>query len=182
MSFPSFFDIKPTDTEPDDTEFRATQGDADAQFELGMRYHNGEGASKDYEKAMQWFRKAAEQDHVTAQFFLGSMSDKGKGTPRNYAQAVCWYRKAAEQGDVAAQHHLGLMYAYGRGVPKDVIEGYKLISMVAMQKGKGRLHAGAGAANQTLYELETSMSPKQITEAQKQTAESHRENQEAVEQ
>ncbi|HRT23528.1 MAG TPA: sel1 repeat family protein, partial [Anaerohalosphaeraceae bacterium] len=37
------------------------QGDADAQFHLGLRYLKGEGVPQDSEKAVAWFAKAAEQ-------------------------------------------------------------------------------------------------------------------------
>jgi TPR repeat protein len=35
--------------------------DAGAQFNLGVRYYNGEGVAKDLEKAAYWYTKAAEQ-------------------------------------------------------------------------------------------------------------------------
>ena len=35
----------------------AEQGDAKAQFNLGVRYANGEGVPKDASQAVTWFRK-----------------------------------------------------------------------------------------------------------------------------
>src|ERR1700694_1489127 len=43
----------------------AGQGDADAQWQIGVRYHNGEDVPRDDTQAMQWFLRAAEQGHVT---------------------------------------------------------------------------------------------------------------------
>ena len=40
---------------------QAESGDADAQYELAVRYRGGIGLAKDKEKAAKWFRKAAEQ-------------------------------------------------------------------------------------------------------------------------
>ena len=45
----------------------AEQGDAVAQYTLGIMYSEGEGVSQDYKKAVKWFRKAAEQGDSAAQ-------------------------------------------------------------------------------------------------------------------
>ncbi|MDO4440771.1 MAG: sel1 repeat family protein, partial [Moraxella sp.] len=37
----------------------AEQGNADAQFNLGNMYDNGNGVKQDYAQAVRWFRKAA---------------------------------------------------------------------------------------------------------------------------
>lgn len=44
----------------------AEQGDADAQFKLGLLYSDGQGVPQDYTKAAEWFGKAAEQGHSEA--------------------------------------------------------------------------------------------------------------------
>ena len=49
----------------------AEVGNVDAQNNLGVMYHFGEGVSKDFSKAAEWYRKAAEKNHVKAQFNLG---------------------------------------------------------------------------------------------------------------
>jgi len=47
----------------------AEQGDAEAQYNLGVRYANGEGVPEDYKEAVKWFRKAAEQGFAAAHEF-----------------------------------------------------------------------------------------------------------------
>jgi hypothetical protein len=49
----------------------AEQGIADAQFNLGQLYANGQGVPQDYVRARQWYEKAAVQGEVLAQFNLG---------------------------------------------------------------------------------------------------------------
>ena len=39
----------------------AEQGDARAQYNLGVMYAEGEGVPQDYKAAVQWYRRAAEQ-------------------------------------------------------------------------------------------------------------------------
>ena len=85
---------------------RADQGDAAAQYNLGLMYANGRGVPQDLAQAVSWTRKAADQGLADAQFDLGLMYAKGRGVPQDDAQAVSWYRKAADQGDANAQSNL----------------------------------------------------------------------------
>ena len=97
----------------------AEQGDAKAQFNLGVMYANGQGVAQDHAQAVQWYRKAADQGDAKAQFNLGAMYAEGRGVAQDDAQAVQWFRKAADQGHADAQLILGAMYAEGRGVAQD---------------------------------------------------------------
>jgi len=97
----------------------AEQGNAKAQFQVGLIYANGQGVAKDEQQAVDWFGKAAKQGHREAQTKLGFMYATGKGVAQNYSSAVYWCYKAAEQGDTIAQYNLGLMYAKGQGVAQD---------------------------------------------------------------
>ena len=69
-------------------------------------YENGRGVPQDNEKAIAWYRKAAEQGHAIAQCNVGWMYENGRGVPRDYEKAIAWYRKAAEQGNERAQENL----------------------------------------------------------------------------
>ena len=48
----------------------ARQGDAEAQFYLGLCYNYGDGVEKDLSEAVIWFRKAAVQGLAKAQDML----------------------------------------------------------------------------------------------------------------
>ena len=50
----------------------ATNGDADAQYNLGDCYCKGLGVAKNYQEAVKWFRKAAGQNHAKAQLGLAA--------------------------------------------------------------------------------------------------------------
>ena len=136
----------------------ANQGNAPAQYNLGLMYEGGRGVPKDEAQAVAWFRKAAEQGNATAQYNLGVMYDNGRGVPKEEAQAVAWYRKAAEQGNAMAQTNLGLMYFIGRGVQKDVVLTYMLYNIAAA--------SGKEKAINNRASLEGTLSRQQITEAQ----------------
>jgi len=47
--------------------FAKEQGDAKAQYELGLLYVYGDGIPQDYTKATELFSKAAEQGYADAQ-------------------------------------------------------------------------------------------------------------------
>lgn len=100
-------------------EEKAKQGDANAQFNLGLLYLTGKDVAKDPVEAELWLTRAASQGHARAQFTLARMFHQGKGVPQNYEAAVKWYTKAAEYGHTHAQHHLGMMYNRGLGVEKN---------------------------------------------------------------
>ena len=72
-------------------------------------YANGTGVAKDNTKAMEWFRKAAEQGHAFAQYDLGFMYANGIDVPTDNAKAMEWLRKAADQGHNDAQRKLDAM-------------------------------------------------------------------------
>jgi len=88
---------------------RAEKGDADAQFNLGVKYYRGDGVPKDAVQAATWYRRAAEQGAASAQYNLGLMHTSGEGVPKDAVQAASWFRKAAEQGYALAQNNLGAM-------------------------------------------------------------------------
>ena len=75
-------------------------------------------ATEDYEQALHWYEKAAEQGHVKAQFICGKMYDDGEGTATNREKALYWYEKAAEQGDAKAQLEVGKHYLFEMDMEK----------------------------------------------------------------
>jgi TPR repeat protein len=99
----------------------AGQGDADAQYNLGVMHENGQGVPANRAEAALWYRKAADQGHVAAQTSLGRHYDAAE----DYSEAVRWYRKAADQGYPRAQFALGAMYETGKGVPQSSAEAVR---------------------------------------------------------
>lgn len=100
----------------------AEQGNAAAQYLLGLAYYNGQGVQQDYSKAFEWLLKAAEQGNANAQNTIGTMYFKGQAVPQDNSKAFGWYRKSAEQGNPTAQHILGLAYYTGEGLPQDFMQ------------------------------------------------------------
>lgn len=74
----------------------AEQGNAHAQFALGVLFHKNIQEGPEYTEAAQWYRQAAEQGHAEAQFTLGLLYADGDGVPQNDAEALTWFHRAAE--------------------------------------------------------------------------------------
>src|SRR5690348_8650685 len=91
----------------------ANQGDAAAQFSLGMAYAEGNGVEADGEQAAQWFRMADDQGHIAAMYNLAASYSGGFDVDQDYAEAARWYRQAALQGHAQDQNNLGVLYDNG---------------------------------------------------------------------
>uniref|UniRef100_A0A914VDN6 CARD domain-containing protein n=1 Tax=Plectus sambesii TaxID=2011161 RepID=A0A914VDN6_9BILA len=70
----------------------AEQGNADAQFNLGLMYENGQSVPKSYKQAVKWYKKSAEQGDADGQFNLGKMYKNGWGVPKSDDEAVIWFK------------------------------------------------------------------------------------------
>ena len=114
----------------------AEQGDAPAQYHLGMLYHKGRGVPQDDVQARKWYAKAAAQGLAKAQFGLGTLYFNGEGGAKDYQQALRWFRLAANQGEALAQTKLAIMYDDGTGVPKDKVQAYMWLSLAAANGDK----------------------------------------------
>ncbi len=77
----------------------ADHGNADAQWQIGVRYHSGEGVPQNDSQAMLWFQLAAEQGNVAAQSALGSYYWAGRGVPEDLTKAYMWSAIALAGGD-----------------------------------------------------------------------------------
>jgi TPR repeat protein len=137
----------------------AEQGDALAQYNLGVLYRKGRGVPQDDVQARQWYAKAAAQGQAKAQFNLGTLYFNGEGAQKDYQQALRWFRLAADQGEALAQTKIAIMYDEGQGVPQDIVQAYKWYSLAATNGDK--------SAPQILDLLAKQMTPAQIAKAQK---------------
>ncbi len=79
------------------------------------QYGRALAASDDCEKAIPWFRHAADQAHAAAYQALGYAHLIGCGVPKDEREAVYWYRRGANEGNALSQHDLGQAYFFGLG-------------------------------------------------------------------
>ncbi len=112
---------------------KAEAGDPQAQTTIGELYLEGSGLPQDYQKAAEWFQKAADQGFAQAENRVGELYEAGRGFTHDEAQAYQWFKKAADQGLAAAQYNLASMYEFGRGVHTDQAQAAALYQRAAQQ-------------------------------------------------
>jgi TPR repeat protein len=82
----------------------AEQGDAQAQYTLGLIYNEGIGVERDEAEAVKWWKKAARQGDAEAQ---AALREAYAGVGEGESAAVKREREAAKQGGAEAQYTLG---------------------------------------------------------------------------
>jgi TPR repeat protein len=117
----------------DELKLKASAGDAESQYQLGVRYTSGTGVTQDYTTAGKWLRMAAQQDHPDAQYLWGIALNTGRGVDEDQEEAVSWFTKAALAGKARARYQLGEAFVNGRGVTKDVAWGARWLGLAAYQ-------------------------------------------------
>ena len=128
-------------------------------------YNFGWGVPRDKKKALELYRKSAEQGNAKGQYYFANQYHNGQ----NFKEALKWYRKAAEQGPSAnkagvqpskfiskAQAMLGNCYKHGLGVAKNPIESYAWYTVAIAN--------GDALTTESIKEIE--LSPEQLIEAQ----------------
>ena len=95
----------------------ADQGNADAQFQLAVRYDNGAPGTEvaDPAEALRYYLMAAKQGHINAQFNAGSAYAYGTGVEKDSFASNQWFYRAAQQEDPEAQFILAYNYEHGIG-------------------------------------------------------------------
>ena len=140
---------------------KALDGDAFAQYQLGAwHYHGSEYHPQDFEKAVYWWRMAAERKVEDAIYNLGHCYFFGQGVKQDYSQALAWWRKAAEEevigedkyvlkfGYSKAQWRLGLCYYKGEGVAQDYAQAVDWFRKAAVES---ILRVGGASSDAQFY-------------------------------
>jgi hypothetical protein len=77
----------------------AENGEATAQYNLGIMYENGWGVPQDPAQAVQWYREAVKSGNIRFILHLATMYSLGKGVPTDFVRAYMFFSIAAEMGD-----------------------------------------------------------------------------------
>ena len=116
----------------------SSQDDPQSQYNLGVRYAEGDGVARDDVRAAMWYRRAAAQGYASAEYNLGFLHLQGRGVARSDVEAAQWFTRAAERGHAQAQGMLGHLYEQGRGVFKSPVIAARWYRRAAAQ---GVVHA-----------------------------------------
>lgn len=151
-------------------DYAARNGKTSAQSSRALAefYILGAVVPRNYQKAFQWYREAAQSGDREAQLELGYLYFVGRGIEQDFKEAMAWFRKAALNGDPTAQYNLGIMWYTGNGVESSSLErAYGWLSLAAANQ-----HRDAVGARDF---LQTQMGEEQLERAQQVAAELYRE-------
>lgn len=85
----------------------AELGFAPAQVVLAYFYDTGHAVTSDPREALEWYKKAAQQDDPLAQWLVGRMIYADLVPPRDLNEAQAWLEKSSSHGDPFAEYLLG---------------------------------------------------------------------------
>ena len=110
---------------------------AEAAFQVGMMWADGEGGNQDDATALDWLRISAESGYAPAQGQYGLMLYQGRGREADPEMAAYWFSRGARGGDAESQFLYAFALARGEGVPQDLELAYRWVLLA------GTDHLGA---------------------------------------
>ncbi|KAG0283746.1 hypothetical protein BGZ96_011870 [Linnemannia gamsii] len=116
-----------------ETVMNARHGDAHAQVALRDLCRLGQGVQQSYQKAIDWYLKAADQGDPVGQRRVGALYNHGLGVKKNSQTAMVWFLKAVDQGDAASQRNIGVLYHCSHGIARDDSKAMEWYSKAAEQ-------------------------------------------------
>lgn len=88
-------------------------------FISGCKYYFGKETPVDFDRALNYFKKAADKDHAGALYNLGIMFLKGQGVTKDNEISIKYFEKAANEEHIDALFTLGKIHNNGTIVSKD---------------------------------------------------------------
>jgi len=115
--------------------FEAGGQHSEALHNLGACYYNGQGRAKDWVKARDLYRQAAEKGYAKAACAYGNMLIHGEGGPADVKQGLDLCRRAADIGDRDAETDYAGYLLTNKYLPKNAVEARRYLSL-AVDKGQ----------------------------------------------
>ena len=118
----------------------AESGLPSAQYNLAFFYEQGRGVSKNANRAVELWERAAEQGHTKARCMLAERYFRGRATfedstfgalEQDYAAAIFYWGLAADDGEPKAIHALAIMHEAGLGVAQSTKLALELYDLAA---------------------------------------------------
>jgi TPR repeat protein len=90
--------------------------------------------SPNAERALHWFKQAAQLELPEAEMCVGECLSRGRGARRDEGEAAWWFERAAQRGFVPAQAALGFAYLKGNGVSCNLTMALKWLREAAVKQ------------------------------------------------
>ena len=109
----------------------AEKGNSEAMLTLGSLYERGIGTPRNFTKAFEWYRKAANAGVPAGYYNVGVCYEIGMGNSGNINEAFNHFEKSAELGLSQGLYKLASLYFTGQGTEKNEPWGVELLSRAA---------------------------------------------------
>jgi len=113
-----------------------------AMRSIGWYYENGDGVDQSFEKAMEWYSRAADGGDGESMYAIGELYLNGSGVDQSYDKAMDWYMKAVSIDEPMGLYGVAMMYEKGYGVEKSAekaIEWYQKSADLGYSHAKDRI-------------------------------------------
>ena len=110
---------------------RAQNNDPKAMAMLGELYAGGLGIKRDFAKAADWYKRAADLGDREAMFALAMLRISGRGGPVNREEGAKLLASSAKLGSPKAAYNLALLYLDGQTLPQDLKRAAELLRIAA---------------------------------------------------
>lgn len=107
------------------------QGNAVAQYIIGVMYFRGKTVTKDYKESVKFLNLSAMQGYARAQHKLGNIYTGNILGKPDFRKAVKWFRLAAVQGYTPSQYFLATLYEGGDGIKQNYVHAYMWFSLAS---------------------------------------------------
>ena len=77
----------------------AEKGVSNAQYNVGLMYHNGLGVTQNYNEAYKWLLESSEQGNLNSIRLLSTMYALGNGIPKDFLKSYMWAKIGADNDD-----------------------------------------------------------------------------------
>lgn len=129
-------------------ERACSTGVAGSCAELGTRFTDGQGVTKDGARAVEFFDKACTAGDPNSCALLGIAFHNGDGVAPNEERAAAAFARACELGGAASCGNFGLALVNGNGIAKDVGRAFGYFAG-ACEAGNAASCSSLGAAYST---------------------------------
>jgi hypothetical protein len=127
--------ISYTDMSEQDVLNCAQAGNAEAQFEIGVRKISSATSSKEEVAAgLRWLERSAVRNHLEAQLALAYLLLQGKSVPQNRSEGIRWATEAVANGSEEAA---ALLRQFWESAPQDTNEKAKGNTGGQRRSGRG---------------------------------------------
>lgn len=115
----------------------AQKGYRQAQYDIGCWYYSADAFvnfERRWDLALDFFKRAADQNHPAALYSLGIMYRDGEGVPTNLDDAYSYFKRAADLGIPSAQYEIGHWFYNGNRIfPRDFTQARQYFKLAAAQ-------------------------------------------------